>query len=75
MMKKTTLPLIVLGKSMNGDPPTTTDPKITFELEAETGEKFVVSFSMRGILSTVVMALNWAPLKEELTQVEPPIKY
>jgi hypothetical protein len=75
MVQKTTLPLIVLGNSMNGDPPMTTDPKITVELEAETGEKFVVSFSMRGILSTVMMILNWAPLKEELAHVEPPIKY
>jgi hypothetical protein len=57
--------LMILGRRMMGDAPTETDPKITFELEAETGETFEVSFSLRGILSTVVMAQNWPPLKEE----------
>jgi len=43
---------------MLGDAPTEHDPKITFELEAETGDIFEISFSLRGILSTVVMANN-----------------
>lgn len=66
------LPLIVMGRSMAGDPSTTGDPKITLELEAETGEIFEICFSLRGILSTVVMAHNWTPLREELAQMEPP---
>jgi hypothetical protein len=41
-------------------------PKVTFELESENGEIFDVSFSLRGILSTVMMAHGWAPLKDEL---------
>jgi hypothetical protein len=74
MAKRTKPPTIVMGRSMAGGAPTEKDPKVTFELEAETGEIFEVSFSLRGILSTVVMAHNWTPLKEELAQVEPPIK-
>ena len=74
MTQRIKLPLMILGRRMMADAPTETDPKITFELEAETGETFEVSFSLRGILSTVVMAHNWSPLKEELAQVEPPIK-
>jgi len=75
MTQRTKLPLMVLGRRMMGDAPTETEPKITFELEAETGDIFEVSFSLRGILSTVVMAHNWPPLKEELAQVEPPTKF
>jgi hypothetical protein len=74
MAKRIKLPMIVMGRSMAGDPSTEQDPKVTFALEAETGEIFEVSFSLRGILSTVVMAHNWTPLREELAQVEPPIK-
>ena len=74
MTQRTKLPLMVLGRRMMGDSPTETDPKITFELEAETGETLEVSFSLRGILSTVVMAQNWPPLKEELAQLEPQTK-
>jgi hypothetical protein len=59
---------------MGGDASTEEDPKVTFELEAATGEIFEVSFSLRGILSTVVLAHAWTPLKEEPAQVEPPIK-
>lgn len=73
-MKRTKLPKIVLGRSMRGNAPTESDSRVTFELEAETGEIFEVSFSLRGILSTVVMANNWAPLKEALAEMPPPIK-
>jgi hypothetical protein len=59
---------------MTGDLPTEENPKITFELEAETGEIFKVSFSLRGILSTVVMAHNWRLLRDALAEMEPPIK-
>jgi hypothetical protein len=59
---------------MKGDAATEEDPTITFELEAETGQIFEVSFSLRGILSTVVMAHNWRPLKDALAEMEPPIK-
>jgi hypothetical protein len=71
MTQRAKLPLMVLGRRMKGDAPADANPKITFELEAETGETFEVSFSLRGILSTVVMARNWTPLKEELAQLEP----
>jgi hypothetical protein len=74
MAKRTRLATIVMGRSMRGDASTEEDPKVTFELEAETGEIFEVGFSLRGILSTVVMAHSWTPLKEELAQLEPPIK-
>ena len=73
-MKRTKLPKVVLGRKMLGDAPTEEDPKITFELEAETGDIFEISFSLRGILSTVVMANNWAPLKEALAEMPPPIR-
>lgn len=73
-MKRTKLPKVVLGRKMLGDAPTEDDPKITFELEAETGDIFEISFSLRGILSTVVMANNWAPLKEALAEMPPPIR-
>jgi hypothetical protein len=74
MVKRTRLPTIVMGRSMAGDPPTEKDPKITIELEAETGEVFDVSFFLRGILSTVVMAHSRTLLKGELAQMEPPTK-
>jgi len=63
-----------VGGSMAGTPPNDCDPKVIFKLEAETGEVFEISFSLRGILSTVVMAHSWTPLKEELAQLEPPTK-
>jgi hypothetical protein len=72
MVNRTRLPMIVMGRSMAGDPSTEKDPKVTFELEAETGEVFEVSFSLRGILSTVTMAHSWRALKEELARLEPP---
>lgn len=71
MAKRTRLPMIVLGRTMTSGPPT---EKASFELEAETGEIFEISFSLRGLLSTVAMALNWAPLREELAQLELPTK-
>ena len=74
MAKRTRLPTIVMGRSMQGSASTEKDPKVTFELEAETGEIFEICFSLRGVLSTVVVAHGWSPLKEELEQVEPPIK-
>jgi hypothetical protein len=74
MMKRTKLPTIVLGRSMRPDAPTQPDPHVTFELEAETGEVFEVCFSLRGMLSTTVMALNWSTLVAELEQLEPPTK-
>jgi hypothetical protein len=70
MTQRTKLPLVVLGRRMWGDAPTGPDPKITFELETETGEIFEVGFSLCGILSTVTMAHNWTPLKVELAQLE-----
>lgn len=72
MVKRTRQPMIVMGRSMTGTPPNDGDPKVTFNLEAETGEVFEISFSLRGILSTVMMAHNWSPLNEELAQLEPP---
>jgi len=72
-VKRTNLPKVVLGRKMLGDAPTKHDPKITFELEAETGDIFEISFSLRGILSTAVMANNWVPLKEALAEMPPPI--
>ena len=66
--------VILMGRSMAGGASTEKDPKVTFELEAETGEIFEVSFSLRGILSTVMMAHHWTPLKVELEQVETQIK-
>jgi hypothetical protein len=74
MTKRTRLPTIVMGRSMSHGDPTAKDPKATFELEAETGEVFEVSFTLRGILSTVMMAHSWSLLKEELAQLEPPTK-
>jgi hypothetical protein len=74
MAKRTKLPRIVMGRRMSGGAPTEEDPKVTFELEAETGELFEISFSLRGILTTVVMAHNWTPLKEALAELEPPTK-
>ena len=74
MTQRTKLPLMVLGRRMMGDAPTEKDPKITFELEAETGEIFEISFSLRGVASTVTMGLNWPPLREALADVQPPIK-
>jgi hypothetical protein len=74
MAKRTKLPTIVMGRSMMAGPTTDEDPKVTFELEAETGEISEVGFSLRGLLSTVMMAHNWSPLKEELDQLEPPVK-
>src|SRR5207237_767271 len=74
MVKRTRLPTIVMGRSMSADASTAKDPKVTFELEAETGEVFEVSFSLLGILTTVVMAHGWSTLKEELAQLEPPTK-
>jgi len=59
---------------MSGGAPTEEDPKIKFELEAETGEIFEVAFSVRGILSTLMMANNWPVLQDELAQLEPPTK-
>jgi hypothetical protein len=70
--KTTSLPTIVMGRRMMGDAPTEDNPKITFELEAETGEIFKVSFSLRGILTTIVMANNWSPLKDALAEIDPP---
>jgi hypothetical protein len=74
MMQRAKLPLMVLGRRMMGDAPTETNPKITFELEAETGEIFEISFSLRGVASTITMALNWPPLKEALAEIKPPIE-
>ena len=70
-MTQRKLPVIVMGRSMKGESPTETNPKISFELEAETGEIFEISFSLPGILSTFVLAQNWTPLKEELDALPP----
>jgi hypothetical protein len=72
MAKRTRLPTIVMGRSMTSSATSQDAPDVIFELEAETGEIFEVSFSLRGILSTVVMAHSWQPLREELAQLEPP---
>ena len=72
MAKRTRLPMIVMGRSMTASPSSEEDSNIKFELEAETGEIFEVCFSLRGILSTVVMAHRWPRLREELAQLEPP---
>jgi hypothetical protein len=74
MAKQTRLPTIVMGRTMKGGAPTEENPMITFELEAETGQIFEVGFSLRGILSTVVMANNWPPLRDALAEMGPPIK-
>lgn len=72
MAKRTRLPMIVIGRSMTASPPSKENPNVKFELEAETGEIFEVCFSLRGILSTVVMSHSWPLLREELAQLEPP---
>jgi hypothetical protein len=72
MAKRTRLPMIVMGRSMTTGPSAEEDPEVRFELEAETGEIFEVSFSLRGILTTVTMAHSWQRLREELAQLEPP---
>jgi hypothetical protein len=46
MAKRTKLPTIVMGRSMGGGASAEKDPKVTFELDAETGEIFEVSFSL-----------------------------
>jgi hypothetical protein len=74
MAKRTRLPTIMLGRSMRGSSATAENPDVTFELEAETGEIFEVNFTLRGILSTVVMAHSWSPVKDELAQMGPPTK-
>jgi hypothetical protein len=56
MMTRTKLPTIVMGRTMKQPAPTEKGAKVTFELEAETGEIFELEFSLRGLLSTVVMA-------------------
>jgi len=72
MTTRTRLPTIVMGRSMSGDAPTKEDPEVKFELEAETGEIFDVKFSLRGILSTVVLAHGWTILKKELAELDRP---
>jgi hypothetical protein len=74
MVKRTRLPTIELGRRMWGDAPSEQNPKITFDLETDGGEIFEASFSLPGILSTVVMAYNWPPLKEALAELAPPTK-
>ena len=69
---RTRLPTIVMGRSMSGDALTKEDPKVDFALEAETGEIFDVKFSLRGILSTVVLAHGWKALKKELAELDRP---
>jgi hypothetical protein len=59
---------------MRGGAATAENPDATFELEAETGEIFEVNFTLRGILTTVVMAHSWSPVKDELAQMGPPTK-
>jgi hypothetical protein len=44
MTKRTKLPTIVKGRSVRDDASMEKDPKVTFELEAETGEIFEVGF-------------------------------
>jgi hypothetical protein len=65
------LPLIILARSMDGDAPDNADPKVTFELEAETGQLFEATFSLRGILSMFVMVRDWSPLRDELSSLPP----
>lgn len=65
------LPLFTLARSMHGDAPERDDPKVTFQLQAETGQIFEASFSLRGILSTFVMARDWEPLRDELASLPP----
>jgi hypothetical protein len=74
MVKRSRISTIEFGRRMVGDAPSEENPKITFDLETDGGEIFEVSFSLRGILSTVVMAYNWPPLKEALAELEPPTK-
>ena len=47
MNHRTKLPIIVMSRRMTGEPATETNPKVTFELEAETGEVFVITFHSR----------------------------
>ena len=54
-------PTIVLCKSGIMD---SARSSFSLLLEAETGEQFWVTFTLRGILSTALLAANWRPLRE-----------
>jgi hypothetical protein len=56
--------------SVNASAPENTKP--VFELEAETGEIFEVSFTLRGILSIITLAHGWTVLRKELAELDPP---
>jgi hypothetical protein len=73
--ERTTLPLIVMGRSLSGSPLTSADnPTAVLEFETEAGGTLVASFTLRGLLTTAVMANNWSPLRGELDQLEAPEK-
>lgn len=66
------LPVIVLGRSMEGDSSEAENPMMTMELQAENGQIYEVSFSLAGIVSTAILALNWSPLRQALEDLPPP---
>lgn len=72
MAEKIKLPVIVLGRSMEGDSSEAENPMMTMELQADNGQIYEVSFSLAGIVSTTILALNWSPLRQALEDLPPP---
>jgi hypothetical protein len=66
------LPVIVLGRSLEGDTTDAKNPMVTMELQAENGQIYEVTFSLDGIASTAILALNWSPLRQVLDNLPPP---
>jgi hypothetical protein len=66
------LPVIVLGRSLEGDNSDAENPRVTMELKAENGQIYEVTFSLDGIVSTAILALNWSPLRQALENLPPP---
>lgn len=66
------LPVIVLGRSLEGDSSDVERPTVTMELQAENGQIYEVTFSLDGLVSTAILALNWSPLRQALENLRPP---
>lgn len=66
------LPVIVQGRSLEGDTTDAENPMMMVELQADNGQIYEVTFSLAGILSTAILALNWSPLRKALEDLPPP---
>jgi hypothetical protein len=66
------LPVIVQGRSLEGDTTDAANPTMTMELQADDGQIYEVTFSLAGIVSTAILALNWSPLRQALQDLPPP---